>query len=189
MRWTELEIKNYGNVLVTSIQPKEIEVSDEYYDEEGNELKEEVLSKRQAVFKNQDGNIVERKYKKVKVNDEWILLDKFVLTKGISKTEEVDKIKIFEVIPEKHYYAKNDVLLSVLQKDDKALKFRYSTGNGYKCVYDAYLTPYNDRLIMILGIDYFNNAFDRIEKGIEERKERTQKVTAKKIKSANEILI
>jgi len=188
MKWSELNIQGYGNVLVTPIQPQGIEVSEEYYDEDGNILTKE-YKKGETAFKNPDGLIVEKTYKKVKVNGEWVLLDKFQATKEIKKAEEVDRLEVFEVIPEKSYYAKNESLFKELKQKNKALKFRYSTGNGYQCLYDAFITPFQDRLVMILGMDYYSKVFERIENNIQERKTKTEKVVAKKVLSANELLI
>lgn len=180
MKYTEINVAGYPLKIVKVNGNPLIEIPEGYVDADGNELKEEVLSKRESHWKNADGSIVEQKFKLIKGK----VMAKFKLTKDIPKdrVKEVDKTEAYDLITESIYKVDCEPLREKLQDSDKALKFHFSMGNGFK-VYIAYLTTFRDELLMYLGIDTLTNGLSEISKV------KSAKVVVKEeVARANELL-
>lgn len=77
---------------------------------------------------------------------------KFTKTKEVLNYKEVDLNECDDLIIERQYLVESDGLLEDLKQSGKALKFGFTSGNGFK-VYFAYLKPsnYEGFLEMVLG--------------------------------------
>ena len=183
MRWTELKIGVYPTKITKISGEPLIKVSEGYVDKDGNELVEEVISKRKAVWKNKEGRIIENRYKLINEKP----MAKFKLIKEVpkEKVKEVSKVEAYDLIVESVYKVECDLLFEHLKKSDKALKFHYSNGNGYK-VYIAYITPFGENLIMYLGTDTLNNGLTRIGSIVATQKQKVK--VEEEVDSANTLL-
>ena len=182
VKYTEVNIGGY-NAKITKVNGKPlIEVSEGYVDKDGNELIEEVTGKRESVWKDGKGSIVEQKFKLVNGK----VFNKFKLTKEIPKEriKEVDKTEAFDLLTENIYYVECEPLREKLLDEDKALKFHFSNGNGYK-IYIAYVTTFKDSMVMYLGIDTLSNGLETISKV---KSSRVIKQIVEEVSRANDLL-
>lgn len=161
MRYIEISIGGYQAKITKVSGTPLIEISEGYVDKDGKELTEEVISKRESVWKDKEGRIIEEKFKLVNGR----VMNKFKLTKEIPKerVKEVDKTEAYDLITENIYLVDCEPLREKLQDEDKALKFHFSNGNGYK-IYIAYVTTFKEELVMYLGIDTLTNGLATISK-------------------------
>lgn len=182
MRWTELNIGGYQAKITKVTGIPLIEVPEGYVDREGNEVTEEVLSKREAVWKNKNGNIIEEKFKLINGK----VMNKFKLIKEIPKEriKETDKTEAYDLITESVYLVECEPLKEKLLENDKAFKFHFSNGNGYK-IYIAYVTSFMDNLVMYLGIDALTNGLQQISKV---KSAKVSKIVKEEVARANDLI-
>lgn len=114
-------------------------------DSEGQEITIE-RARGKTEYKNKEGVIISKIYRLINGKP----FDKFKKTSKVSSFTEVPKTEVYDLITECCYLCKSNELKEHLKKEDKAIKFIYTNGNGYKG-YVAYLTTYQDRLVMYLG--------------------------------------
>ena len=134
---------NWNIDIVGKIEQKRQEYP--YCDEKGNKVIVE-RERGKTIYKNKEGVIINKVYRLINGKP----FDKFKKTSVVSSFTEVPKTEVYDLINECCYLCKNNELKEYLKKGDKAIKFLYTNGNGYKG-YVAYLTTYQDRLIMYLG--------------------------------------
>lgn len=78
---------------------------------------------------------------------------KLLKTKEVTTFKEVEISEVEDLLQERLYLAENDELYYYLSERQKAIKFGFTNGNGFK-VYKAYLYPskiYKGFLLMSLG--------------------------------------
>lgn len=183
MKWIEVNIGGYQAKITKVNGTPLIIVGEGYVDKDGNELIEEVTGKRESVWKNKNGEIVEQKFKLV--NNK--VMNKFKLTKEIPKdrVKEVDKTEAYDLITESIYKVECEPLREKLLDEDKALKFHFSNGNGYK-VYYAFVTTFKEDLVMYLGIDTLTNGMTTLES--KAKTTRLSKQVVEEVARANDLL-
>jgi len=99
-----------------------------------------------AVYKNNAGGILDKVYRLIKGKP----FDRFKRTREVKRFLEVSKISVSDLIIESFYLCKNEELREKLEKNNKAVRFYYSFGSGYKA-YLSYLVSFQENLIMICG--------------------------------------
>ena len=183
MRWCELKVGNYITKISKIDGTPLISIPDGYVDKDGNELIEVVESKRKAVWKNKEGVMVENRYKLINGKP----LGKFKLIKEVpvERVREVPKLEAFDLNVESIYFVDSPLLLEHLSRKDKALKFHYSNGGGYK-VYIAYITTFGNNLLMYLGLDTLSNGIDKLKGKVIESKQKVK--IQEEVASANELI-
>lgn len=156
------KLGNYDIDVVGKIEQKRIEYPT--CDEQGNEVVAEKGSYTKATYKNKEGVVLSKTYKLINGKP----FDKFKKTEKVNVFSEVPRTEVYDMIIECFYLCRNEELRKRLEKEDKAIKFIYSCGNGYKC-YIAYLFPFQNKLLMVCG-------FGSLSKQIAELEERKGKV-------------
>lgn len=183
MRWTELKIGNYITKISKIDGTPLVSIPDGYVDKDGNELIEVVESKRKSIWKSKEGVMVENRYKLINGKP----MGKFKLIKEvpIERVREVPKLEAFDLNVESIYFVDSPLLLEHLSRKDKALKFHYSNGGGYK-VYIAYITTFGNELVMYLGLDTLSSGITKIKGRVVEQKERIK--AKEEVESANSLI-
>jgi len=147
MVWYNLQVGTF-NIKYTPLKPREVEFP--YCDENGNALKRVVEGKGKVYFLNEETN-EKRDFAFKWINEK--VVSKLQKTKQVNKYKEVEKQEVSDLIVEKEYIAECDNLLNELEETDKALKFGFTFGNGFK-VYKAYIHTnplYKGFLFMSVG--------------------------------------
>jgi hypothetical protein len=140
----KLKIGEWEVEVVKRIEQKREEYP--YCDSEGKPVTAERVGSSKTTYKNQEGVILSKVYKLIGGKP----YDKFKKTEKVAVYQEVPKVEAYDLIEECSYLCKNDKLRQKLQQEDKALRFIYTSGNGYKA-YESYLMPYGNSLIMACG--------------------------------------
>lgn len=146
MVWKNIKV-GIWDLKYTPISPKEKEFLD--VDEKGNPLKRVSGSYTKGYYVNeQTGEQYTTAFKLINGKP----LGKLSLTKVAVNYKEVEVTEVEDLIIEKQYLVECDPLLKDLKETKKALKFGYTSGNGFK-VYFAYVFPsqYSGFLEMVLG--------------------------------------
>ena len=147
MVWYKLKIGKY-DTEVSPLNPKSENFKD--CDKDGNVLTKKAGTYTRGTYINETtGEEHEVAFKLIKGK----AMGKLSKTKEVQNFKEVDVREQDDLIIEKEYLMKSDWLLQELKTTGKALKFAYTSGNGYK-VYFAYVKPhpiYTDYLSMVLG--------------------------------------
>ena|SRR3989304_1273340 len=146
MVWYNLKVGSWA-LKLTPLNPIEKEYP--YCDKDGNALKKVSGKFEKGHFENDKGEVFDTAFRLIK-DKPCAKLDK---TKEVVKFLEFDKSEVADLLIEKQYLVEGDSLLRELNDSGKALKFAYTSGNGFK-VYKAYLYPsevYNGYMIMALG--------------------------------------
>lgn len=161
MRYIEINIGGYQAKVTKVNGTPLIEVSEGYVDKNGNEIVEEVIGKRESVWKNKDGQIVEERFKLVNGKP----TAKFKLIKEVPKEKIriVPKAEAYDLLTEAIYKVDCPLLYEKLLADDTAYKYLFSMGNGFK-LYLTYLTTFGKDLVMYLGIDTLSNGLAQLDK-------------------------
>lgn len=183
MRWTELKVGNYITKISKIDGTPLISVPKGYVDKEGIEVKEKVLSKRKSEWLDNKGVIVENRYKLINGKP----MGKFKLIKEIpiNKIKEVNKVEAYDLNVESIYFVDSPLLLEHLKKKDRALKFHYSNGGGYK-IYLAYITNFGNDLLMYLGLDTLSSGIAKVKGRVIEQKEKIK--VKEEVESANSLI-
>lgn len=168
MVWYKLKI-GYFDVRYTPI--KTITKEYETCDSEGNILTRVSGSYTKGHYVNEKTNETFEKTFKL-INGK--VRDKFSKTKEVSDNQykEVDLKEIDDLIIDKEYLCVCDPLYNDLISSGKALKFGFTSGNGFK-VYYAYLKPsefYKGFLIMSLGLGRKSDVITELVSGLKEQK-------------------
>ncbi len=136
------------NLKYTPINPRAVEYP--FCDSEGKPLTKIAGHYDKGYFLNeQTGEKIESAFKLIN-GKPYAKLQK---TKVVQNYKEVDVCEVEDLLQERVYLVECDTLLRELRDTQKALKFGFSNGNGFK-VYKAYLYPskiYKDYLFMSLG--------------------------------------
>ena len=145
MVWYNLKIGNW-TARITPINPKKEQFSD--CDKDGNILNRVSGTYTKGHYEDDKGQKHETAFKLIKGNPRA----KFTKTKEVNVFKEVDLKECDDLIIERQYLIECDGLLDDLKASGKALKFGYTSGNGYK-IYYAYIKPsnYDGFLEMYLG--------------------------------------
>ena len=145
MVWYNLKIGNYP-LKITPINPIKKDYPD--CDKDGNILTRVKGEFTKGYYTNENGEKHEQAFKLINEKP----FAKLSKTKEVSNYKETDLKEIENLIVEKIYLVEGDLLLTELKASGKALKFVYSTGNGYKAQV-SYLFPsiYNGFLEMSCG--------------------------------------
>jgi hypothetical protein len=163
---------NYDIDVVGKIEQKRTEYP--LCDETGKEVTTEKGSYTKATYKNSEGVVLSKVYRLINGKP----FDKFEKTKKVNKFDVVPKTEVYDLIIECFYLVKNEELKKELKEEDKAIRFIYSCGNGYKA-YLSYLMPFQDKLIRQtnygLWIWKFNTADKRFRRKKRESRGRTNR--------------
>jgi len=122
-------------------------------DSNGLSVKKIVEQKEVAHYENSEGKVVPKEQMVKLVNGKPA--SKLSKTKEISKYDLVSSTEAQDLLKE-HYYQfvsstpSAEKLRDFLTQNDKALRFKYSNGNGYKA-YDSYLYVYHGVFVIALG--------------------------------------
>jgi len=146
MVWYNLTIGTF-NLKYTPLKP--IEQSFPYCDENGNELKRKAKVKGEYVFVDGKGNEHKSAFRLVNGKP----MAKLTKTKEVSNYKEVESNEVDDLITEKQYVVECQALYNELRDNNKALKFGFTFGNGFK-VYKAYIHTsnlYKNLLFMSVG--------------------------------------
>lgn len=146
MVWKNIKV-GIWDLKYTPISPTEKEYID--VDEKGNILKRVSGTFTRGYFVNEaTGEQHAQAFKLINGKP----LGKLSLTKVAVNYKEVEQQEVEDLIIEKQYLVECDPLLKDLKDSRKALKFGYTSGNGFK-VYFAYVFPsqYAGFLEMVLG--------------------------------------
>jgi len=123
------------------------------------------IKKDRAMFQScdEDGNILEEEIPKNINHERTALLQQYKYklingkakaklkrTKVINSLKLVDLNEVTTMIIESYFYLDNEDLRQYLLEKGKAIYTHFTAGNGFK-VYEAYITPYKNWLIMICG--------------------------------------
>jgi hypothetical protein len=141
---------------------------------------QEVIAERttgKTTYKNKEGVIISKTYRLINEKP----FDKFKKTKKVGNFEDVPKTEVYDLIQECCYLCKCEELRKQLQKGDKARKFIYTCGNGFKS-YISYLMPFQDNLIMVCGFGSITQQIKEIE---DNRKDIEVEVSIGKVETAN----
>lgn len=149
-------------------------------DSEGNELKSD-FKPSTRVYKNKDGVVVTETFRLINGKP----LAKLKRTDKVENFEEVDRTEAFDLRVEEFYFCECDALKKHLKDKDKAYRFVYTNGNGYKA-YISYLVVYQDNLIMICG---FGGLGDLIERARSESVSKKEIVDEKVRANPEELLV
>lgn len=139
----------------------------------GNEVKKIAEQQAKSHFENKKGEVIPKEQVYRIVNGK--VARKFSKTKDILKYEIVPKVEAHDLLKE-HYYqlvsstASAQRLMDYLSREDRALKFSFSNGNGYK-KYQAYLLDYGGVFVMMLGYGYLTEQIHK-EMVFESREEK-----------------
>lgn len=148
------------NIKYTGLNPVEREY--ESCDKDGN-----ILSKVSGKFEkgyymnNQTGERTETAFKLIN-GKPYAKLSK---TKEVSNYKEVDVSEVDDLLTERVYLVECDTLLQELTDSNKALKFGFTNGNGFK-YYLAYICPsklYKGYLMMYLGTTQISELIREID--------------------------
>jgi len=149
MTWYKLRIGNFE----LRYTPLKIEIQDfPYCNKDGEILKRVVMPRTQEqkpYFLDSKGDKYDFAFRLIK----GIARAKLDKTKEVKNFFEVDSNEVEDLLTEKVYIIDCPLLLEKLQKENTALKFAFSNGNGFK-VYLAYVHTsklYKDILFMSLG--------------------------------------
>lgn len=123
-----------GNFFVKYTPLKSREISFPYCDKDGKVLQRVVEGKGKVYFIDNDGNKSENSFRLI--NNK--VMAKLSRTTEVSNYKEVNNEEVEDLLTEKCYYVDCDVLLQDLKDSDRALKFGFTFGNGFK-VYKAYI--------------------------------------------------
>lgn len=146
MVWYNLKIGNW-TAKITPINPKKEQFED--CDRDGNILSRVSGTYTKGHFENEKGERIENAFKLIKGKARA----KFTKTKEVNLFKEVDLKECEDLITERTYLVECDGLLMDLNLTGKAIKFGYTSGNGYK-VYFAFIKPsilYEGFLEMVCG--------------------------------------
>jgi len=122
-------------------------------DSNGLLVKKIVEQKEVAHYENSEGKVVPKEQMVKLVNGKPA--SKLPKTKEINRYDLVSSTEAQDLLKE-HYYQfvsstpSAEKLKDFLTQKDKALKFKYSNGNGYKG-YDGYLVVINGTFVIMLG--------------------------------------
>jgi len=116
-----------------------------------------------------------------KVNEVFRLINnkpyaKLQKTKEVSNYKEVEIGEIEDLLQERVYLVESDLLLKELLTTEKALKFGFTNGNGFK-VYKAYIYPskiYKGYLFMSLGTTQISEIIREIDEVKQAKKKMEQ---------------
>lgn len=159
-----------GTATFKQVNLKKERVKYPYCDSKGKLLEIRTIKKGERAYVYQDtgkryeGDVL------ALVNDKPV--GKLTKTKEIYKHEVVEKLEHMDLMVELYYLmeASNNEALKLyknLVKQDKALSFIYSNGNGYKA-YQTYLVPFgNERFIMFCGYGKLSEQIKKKSRDIE----------------------
>lgn len=136
-------------------------------DKYGNLIKVE-YNKGKKEFKNQDGTLITETYRLINGKP----MAKFKKTEVVKNFEEVDRVEVYDLRVEEYYYCECEPLKQYLKEKDKALKFIYTNGNGFKA-YEGYLMVYKNELLLVLG---FGSLTELINQAKVERQENKEEI-------------
>ena len=173
--WTDLKI-GVWDLKITPIKPKTQEYQD--VDETGQPVKRVKGMYERGYFVKSNGDKLNKAYKLINGK----AMDKLKKTKVITKYIEVDKKEVSNFMCEKYYFVECDALKQQLNDSEKALKFGYTSGNGFK-VYTGYISLFGNCLLMRLGLGYLSNQIAEIEQGTK-AKEMLQELQQPLVQSA-----
>ena len=142
-------------------------------DKDGNLLNKVVEGKRESYFLDDKGNKHLNSFKLIN----GIARAKLDKTKSVTTFKEVEKNEVEDLLTEKEYYVECEFLLEELKNTNKALKFGFTNGNGYK-VFIGYIYVDNlyNMLFMKLGRTQKSQLMIKILEAIKNKKaiEKTQ---------------
>ena len=153
--WYDLRVGSWK----AKITPIKTEVVNDYpnVDKDGNEVKWVKGNTTRGYFVDKDGNKVEDTFKLVNGK----VRAKLEKTKETQKFKEVDITEVKDVIPKLYYYVECEELQKHLT-ENKAVKFAYSSGNGYKAYY-GYFFKLGKAVVMVAGETYLSEQMRGIE--------------------------
>lgn len=151
----EFSLGNHTIEVLGKIEQKRAEYP--LCDEKGSPVSSERETGK-TTYKNSEGVIVSKTYRLIGGKP----YDKFKKTSRVSVFQEVPRVEAYDLIGECCYLCRNKELKEQLQKNDTALKFIYTSGNGYKA-YISYLCVYQNRLVMFLGFGSILQQIQAIE--------------------------
>jgi len=110
-------------------------------------------------FENAEGKTIE-KDQVYRLDSKGQVVRKLTKTKTIKKHSVCPSVEAQDLLKEHYYQLVSDTpsakrLMDFLTKEDKALKFVYSNGNGYKA-YIGYLIAFQGVFVMELGLGYLS---------------------------------
>ena len=160
----ELDTKEWGLVPV---KYRGIEKKRETYedcDSKGNLLVKKIEGERTTTYTTENGEVVPKEQVFKLINGK--AYDKLAKTKKVEKYSIVDRTEAVDLIKERYYQilpaSKNaEGMKEWLSVNDKAMKFRFSNGNGYKA-YITYIIEYSGEMVMLCGNGYLA---EQIQKG------------------------
>lgn len=123
-----------GNFFVKYTPLKSREIDFPLCDKDGKPLKRVVEGKGTAYFIDDNGNKSESSFRLINGKP----MAKLSRTTEVSTYKEVGNEEVEDLLTEKCYYVDCDLLLQELQDSNRALKFGFTFGNGFK-VYKAYI--------------------------------------------------
>jgi len=162
-----------GNFMLKYTPLKSREVNFPYCDKDGKLLKRVVEGKGTAYFIDNDGNKTQNSFRLIN----GIARAKLSRTIEVNNFKEVDNSEVEDLLTEKCYYVESDLLLNELQDSDRALKFGFTFGNGFK-VYKAYIHTsklYPNCLFMSCGTTQKSEVLSEIAE-IRKQKNKAQQI-------------
>lgn len=133
----------------------------ENVDKEGNEVETEYKRAEVKYFIKKNG-----RRKEIVKEDVYKLINN-VPRRKLKKTKEINNLilvepdKLKEMIIEDYYLMDCESLRKYLIKEKKIIETAYSNGNGFK-IYNTYITPYKNWLIMVLGFGKLDEEIENI---------------------------
>ena len=146
----EINLEGYGTIIISPISFKDREY--ESVDSEGKPLKWISGTATRGHFENEQGIEVSQALKKVEVEGEVFLLNKFSPTKEV-KSDEIEVIDdnsaVYRATERVIYkvFVENDRLKKLLNEERKTLKFGFCAGSGFK-MQEGYLTAWKNDVVL-----------------------------------------
>jgi len=171
MVWYNLKIGNW-NLKYTPLNP----IQKEYpYCNQDGQILEKVSGKyEKGYFLTPDKKKVEVAFRLIN-NKPYAKLSK---TKEVNNYKEIDLNEVEDLLQERVYLVECDNLLNELKTTQKALKFGFTNGNGFK-VYKAYLYPskiYEGYLFMSLGTTQISDLIMEIDE-VKAQQKKAEEIT------------
>lgn len=170
MVWYNLKVGRWS-LKYMPLNPIENEYTD--CDKDGNPLKKVPGKYEKGFFIDEKGNKFDTAFKLIKGKP----MAKLSKTKEVTLYKEVNKTEVTDLLVERQYIVECDELLEDLRNSEKALKFGFSNGNGFK-VFKAYIHTsdiYKGYLFMSMGRTQISELIGQIEE-LQQQKKKMQQI-------------